>query len=141
MMCGRHHPGHDRVVPGSALRRVLVALIVLAVVSCLGLLVGWVIVDSRRESLAGDPAGAEACAVVERWLRQGRVEDEFEISVRAAEFAVESSTEAIRSTVERGVADSLRSDGTCCDGKSFYGVDLRRLRSACADAGADLQPF
>jgi hypothetical protein len=128
--------------PGSAgLRRVFAALMVLAALSVLGLMIGSVIVASRRESLAGDRGGAEACAIVDRWLRQGRVEDEFHVSSRAAMFAYNSSTEAIRSTVVVGIADSLRSDGTCCDGEHIYSVDLRRLRNACADAGVDLPPF
>jgi hypothetical protein len=88
--------------------------------------------------LAGDPAGAEACGVLDGWLRGGRTEHEFEIAKRAAVPARRSSTEAISSSAN-GIADSRNSDGTCCTGVAF--ADLRRLHRACAGAGVDLPRF
>jgi hypothetical protein len=127
------------------MRRVFVALVVLAAVSVLALAVASVVAGyggwRRSDGLADDPAGAEACGIVDRWLRGGREGSEFEVAKRAAEFAKRSSTEAIRSLAKRGVADRLRSDGTCCDGEEFFSVDLRQLHRACVDEGVDLPQY
>jgi hypothetical protein len=118
---------------------------VLAAVSVLALAIGSVVVGSggwrRSDGLADDPAGAEACGIVDRWLRGGRGPNESEIASRAGEFAQRSSTEAIRSLAKRGIADSLRSDGTCCDGREIFFIDLRQLHRACVDEGVDLPPY
>jgi hypothetical protein len=127
------------------MRRVFIALMALAALSVLALAIGSVVAGSggwrRSNGLADDSAGAEACGIVDRWLRGGREGSEFEVAARAGEFATRSSTEAIRSLAKRGVADRLRSDGTCCDGEEFFSVDLRRLHRACVDEGVDLPPY
>jgi len=116
----------------------LVGLALLLAVSAIGVVVGSAIVGRASAPLAGDPAGAEACGILDRWLREGRAEAELEIARRAAELAGRSSTEAIHS-LPRGVADVLNSDGTCCAGFAF--VDLHRLHRACTAAGVDLPPY
>jgi hypothetical protein len=122
-------------------RRMLAGVVALVVVaSALGLVARSLIVGpaAARTPLAGDPAGAQACGIVEQWLSQGRLEHEFEVAKRAAVPAGQSTSPPIRQSAS-GVADTLRSDGTCCDGFAF--VDLRRLYGACVAAGVDMSPY
>jgi hypothetical protein len=123
-------------VPDRRRRRLLVGAVLLSVVCVLGGVVGSVHVPPG--GLAVDPAGAEACGMLDRWLRGGRVEPTLEIAERAVGPAYRSSTDAIRGSAGV-IVDFLHSDGTCCYG--FRVVDLSRLHRACVAAGADLPPY
>jgi hypothetical protein len=131
-----------RARPRIGRRSVLAGVVVLFVAgSALALMARSMIGPAASQAstpLASDPAGAQACGILDQWLGQGRPERDFEVAKRAAVPARQSTTEAIR-LAANGIADVRRSDGTCCDGFAF--VDLRQLYRACVAAGVELPPY
>ena len=87
-----------------------------------------------------DPEGASACRVLQRWLREGRTEQEFEVAQEAGTHAGRAGTESIRAAVS-GHADIPRSGGPDAGFDGAPLVDLGRLHAACRAAGVDLPPY
>jgi hypothetical protein len=101
---------------------------------------GWQVLPGLLEGrapLAGDPEGAQACGVLERWLRDDRRAAEADVVAQAAPHAIAARSAAIRAPAGHG--DAINPDGSCC--YPVYFVDLRRLHAACRDAGVDLAAY